>query len=99
MKNVVIVDCQLENIDPKFSDNRTVSTLILDNNNIKEFPLEFIKLKTLKELSLRSNNIKQLPEKVSYLSGLEVLDLRGNPISRYEINIIEILLPKCRIIH
>ncbi len=99
LKNVVIVDCQLENIDPKFSDNKIVSTLILDNNKIKEFPLEFIKLKTLKELSLRNNNIKKLPEKVSYLSGLEVLDLRGNPISKYEINIIKVLLPKCRIIH
>ena len=99
LKNVVIVDCKLENIDPNFSDNKIVSTLILDNNNLKEFPMEFIKLKTLKELSLRNNNIKQLPERVSYLNGLEVLDLRGNPISKYEINIIEVLLPKCKIIH
>jgi Leucine-rich repeat (LRR) protein len=76
-----------------------IQTLILDKNELKEFPKEFFKLKTLKELSLRDNKLTSLPEEIRFIKSLEILDLTGNNIPKNEIEIARILLPFCKIIY
>ena len=81
LKKILMVDCGLSQIDSSFALMKNTESLILDENNFKEFPKEIINLKTLKELSFRNNKLTSLPEDISFIRGLEILDLSGNKIT------------------
>jgi Leucine-rich repeat (LRR) protein len=97
LKKVLIVNSGLAQIDSSFARMENIQTLILDKNKFEKFPKEIFELKTLKELSLRENLLKSLPEDIIRITGLEILDLTGNEIPKSQIEIVRILLPKCRI--
>ena len=88
----------MSQIDSSFALMKNTESLILDENNFKEFPKEIINLKTLKELSLRNNKLTSLPEDISFIRGLEILYLSGNNIPPNEIDVLRVLLPHCKII-
>lgn len=99
LKKVIMVDCKLTSLTPTLGNNNSIEVLVLDKNNFKEFPKELINHKTIKDLSLRNNKITHLPESVSKMKSLEILDLSGNNIPQIEIEIVQALLPGCKIIH
>lgn len=99
LKEIIMVDCGLKQIDSSFSLMNSIQILILNKNNFKEFPKEILELKTLKELSLRNNKLMSLPEELSNIRSLEILDISGNNIPLSEIHILRVLLPKCKIIN
>jgi Leucine-rich repeat (LRR) protein len=71
----------------------------LDNNGLTEIPKSVYKLKNLKYLSLKSNKLSSIADEVCMLKNLEVLDLRGNYFKEYNVAILKVLLPKCRILY
>ena len=98
LKKVLIVNSGITQIDSSFASMQFIQILNLDKNNLEEFPKEVLELKTLKELSLRDNKLTCLPEALDNLKGLEVLDISGNKIPLVEIDVLKILLPRCKII-
>ena len=61
-------------------DKKGTGALILNGNNITNFPYEIAKLRKLRELHLANNYLEFLPAQVCTLVQLEVLDLSYNSI-------------------
>lgn len=99
LKELTLVMCGLKEVPKPIVHIATLEQLYLDNNSIKELPSGIFKMKKLKYLSLKSNNLTHIPDSVCLLKNLEVLDLRGNKFARYDIEIMQALLPKCRILY
>ena len=59
-----------------------ILALSLDNNNIKEFPMELIKMKKLFRLSLGNNKIHIIPKEIEYMDSLDAFNIMDNPIER-----------------
>jgi internalin A len=57
---------------------RTV--LLLNNEELEEFPAKILKLKSLTNLNLSYNGLRVIPETIRALPKLRSLDLIGNPI-------------------
>jgi Leucine-rich repeat (LRR) protein len=71
--------------------------LNLYNNRIKSLPDELKYLEHLHALYLGKNKLVQMPTWVGGLSKLRALDLSYNHLTRYEISLIEALMPNCQI--
>ena len=99
LKSLTIVKCGFSRVQKPICDLSSLETLVLDNNDIGELPQCLYQLKNLKYLSLRSNNLSSLSDHVSFLQNLDVLDLRGNFFKEYDVKVLEILLPNCRILY
>lgn len=99
LKELTLVMCGLKEVPKPIVRIATLEQLYLDNNSIKELPSGIFKMKKLKYLSLKSNNLTHIPDSVCLLKDLEVLDLRGNKFAKYDIEIMQALLPKCRILY
>lgn len=98
LKELYLANCNLSKLDSNLFLSPNLETLILDGNPLNEIPREIINLKTLKILSLRNTQLKNYPEFLGKLKNLEELDIRDNTINQLDLNILQILLPKCRII-
>jgi Leucine-rich repeat (LRR) protein len=99
LKELTLVMCGLAEVPKPITKIATLEQLYLDNNAIKELPSGIFKLKKLKYLSLKSNRLTHIPDSICLLKELEVLDLRGNKFAKYDIEIMQALLPKCRILY
>jgi len=69
--------------------DKDVEVLILDDNNIRDFPLFFpTYCPRLKVLSLRNNCLTQIPDRLGHSTGLQELYLDGNAIERLPASIV-----------
>lgn len=99
LKELTLVMCGLQKIPAPVTRISTLEQLIVDNNQIQKLPESLYKMKKLKYLSLKSNKLTSIPDSICMLKDLEVLDLRGNTFKKYDIEILQALLPKCRILY
>lgn len=98
LKELYLVHTNVGNIDSGLYQCKKLEVLVLEGNGIKQLDKRILNLKNLKVLSFKNNQLKVLPEYLSKLPQLKTLDLLGNPIPRYQVEILRILLPKCRIL-
>ncbi|CEI89483.1 hypothetical protein RMCBS344292_03838 [Rhizopus microsporus] len=73
------IDC-LSIAIPAIGYLNQLTSLLLQNNNIKELPDELWKLTSLEELNLGYNKIKKIPKEVGLLINLKELYLHNNEI-------------------
>lgn len=99
LASVAIIDCGIQDLDSNFTLPKSCNTLILDNNPFNQFPKKITEFTSLRVVSLKNCGITALPEWISKLTGLEVLDITGNSIDLYQIDVLKILLPQCKIIY
>lgn len=99
LKELTLVMCGLQKIPAPVTRINTLEQLIVDNNQIQKLPESLYKMKKLKYLSLKSNKLTSIPDSICMLKDLEVLDLRGNRFKKYDLEILQALLPKCRILY
>ncbi|GJM35283.1 MAG: hypothetical protein DHS20C18_42840 [Saprospiraceae bacterium] len=71
--------------------------LDLYDNQLTGIPKEVRRLHQLTHLDLSGNKLNNLPKEIGLLQNLTDLDLRDNPIPTEEREIIQNLLPNCRI--
>jgi Leucine-rich repeat (LRR) protein len=64
--------------DIKFGEQ--LEKLILDDNLLRELPIEIGSLKALRVLSCHNNCLKQLPETLGNLTNLAILNVSANKI-------------------
>ena len=98
VRKLVMYKCSLTEIPPQVYALSTLSELWLDSNNLTMIPPAISQMQGLTYLSLRGNRITKVTSSICFLKNLVVLDLRGNPIDPYEINVVQALLPNCRIL-
>ena len=70
----------------------------VSDNQLKELPVSFSKLRALEYLSLRNNALTDLPEGLQWLTKLQTLDIRGNTIPPKTLAVLRISLPDVKII-
>lgn len=93
LESITLVKCKLSDVHPSLFACAQLKELILDNNQLKEFPFALINLKQLQHLSLRNNQITSIPEQIAEMSNLKLLELGGNTIHQHDLEIIKVLLP------
>ncbi|MFX1552849.1 MAG: leucine-rich repeat domain-containing protein [Promethearchaeota archaeon] len=72
---------------PDFSYFKSLKTLNLKTNRLRNLPESIGLVKTLENLNLRNNMLTHLPSSISSLSSLKSLDLHGNKLTSIEINL------------
>lgn len=97
LNRLVFYKCKMNEIPAAVLQMNKLSELWLDSNNISLIPRDIPSMTGLTYLSLRGNKIKHVPSTICFLQNLNVLDLRGNPIDPYEVQCVQALLPKCRV--
>lgn len=98
LNRLILYKCKLNEIPQPVLNMGKLSELWLDSNNITSLPRSISSMTGLTYLSLRGNKISHVPSTICFLKNLAVLDLRGNPIDPYEVQCLQALLPKCRIL-
>lgn len=81
-KKLVLKEKKLDFFPNIVFKDRSISSLDLSKNNIKEIPASIGELKHLKVLNLENNEIKQLHNGMLKCESLRLLKLKGNPIKR-----------------
>jgi len=71
--------------------------LKLSGNTISELPYTLFYCRNLTVLDLSNNKLTHISDDISLLTKLQVLDLRGNSLSKYDLEVLQGLLPGCRI--
>lgn len=98
LRKLVLYKCKLNEIPPQLYALNQLSELWLDSNNISVFPSSIARMEGLTYLSLRSNRITKVPSTICFLKELLVLDLRGNLLDSYDVQVVQALLPNCRVL-
>jgi len=76
-----------------------LETLVLDKNQITKLPDSFYNLLNLNYCSLEDNLISFISEEAVNFQELYEWNLKGNALSDEQLDILRILLPKCKIIY
>lgn len=98
--NLQILDLshnKIRHVPPTVQDLPHLQKLNLYHNHIKSLPDELKYLEYLHSLYLGKNRLVQIPTWVGGLSKLRALDLSFNHLTRYEISLVEALMPNCRV--
>ncbi len=66
-------------IPDEISNIRRLTSLNLEDNNVKEVSEKVALLEKLKTLNLKKNNLKEISEKIANMKGLEELNISDNP--------------------
>jgi len=90
--------CKLSYLPDSIGYASDLVHLDLSDNTLQELPSSIGYLKKLQYLSLQNNKLSTLPYTLAYLSNLQTLDVRGNMISREELDILRLSLPRCRVL-
>lgn len=98
LRKLVFYKCKLNEIPPHVYALNQLSELWLDSNNISVLPSSIARMQGLTYLSLRGNRIAKIPSAICFLKELLVLDLRGNPLDPYDVQVVQALLPNCRVL-
>lgn len=98
--NLQILDLshnRIRHVPPSVRDLPHLQSLNLYNNRIKSLPDELRYLEHLQSLFLGKNQLVQIPSWVGGLSRLRALDLSYNHLTRYEIGLLEAMIPHCKV--
>lgn len=74
----------LTKLPSELSHLKSLTTLIVSNNSLKEFPAEILKLEHLKNLEFTDNQVERFPEDMDDLENLEVIDACRNKLESTE---------------
>lgn len=99
LKKLNLTGNKLKALPKEIGWMKEVEWLILDDNKLSQIPGSIGQLRKVAHLSLRNNYLESLPDNIANMTNLGFLDLRGNPIGEYQIDILRILLPGCRILY
>ncbi|MFW9866111.1 MAG: leucine-rich repeat domain-containing protein [Candidatus Thorarchaeota archaeon] len=72
---------------PDLQNFKSLTTLNLKSNRIRNLPESIGSLESLKYLNLRNNLLIDVPSSVIFLSSLKTLDLHGNKLSSISVNL------------
>ena len=72
---------------PNLYNFKTLKSLNLKSNRLRNLPKSIGSLISLKDLNIRNNMISFLPKSINFLSSLQVLDLHGNKLNSISINL------------
>ena len=98
--NLQILDLsnnRIRHVPPSVRDLPHLQSLNLYNNRVKSLPDELRYLEHLHALYLGRNQLVQIPSWVGGLSRLRALDLSYNHLTRYEISLVEAMIPNCTV--
>ncbi len=98
--NLQILDMshnKIRHVPPSIVDLPHLEKLILFNNKIKSLPEEFRYLEHLQSLYLGRNRLVQIPSWVGGLSKLRIMDISFNHLTKYEIGLVEGMIPHCEV--
>ncbi|MBL0910788.1 MAG: leucine-rich repeat domain-containing protein [Bacteroidia bacterium] len=98
LEKLTCSSCKLSYLPDSIGYASGLVHLDLSDNTLQELPASIGYLKKLQYLSLQNNKLNTLPYTLSYLSNLQTLDVRGNMISREELDILRLSLPRCRVL-
>lgn len=98
LRKLVFYKCKLNEVPPQVYALNQLSELWLDSNSIAVLPSAIARMQGLTYLSLRGNKINKIPSTICFLKELLVLDLRGNPLDPYDVQVVQALLPNCRVL-
>ncbi len=99
LKNMVMVKCNLNHLPRSLNSLKSLEELVLDDNKFDEFPECINGMYSLTYLSIQNNSLKKISENISNLQKLKTLNIKGNAIEAYDIEILKVLLPNCKIIY
>ncbi len=98
LSKLVMYKCKLYDIPQQIFPLTGLSELWLDSNNLTVVPPSIAQMQGLTYLSLRGNRITKVTSSICFLKNLVVLDLRGNPMDPYDVQVVQALLPNCRVL-
>lgn len=102
LKQLIICDCELSEIDGTLSSLDELEFLSLSANKIKKLPENIGKLKKIKVININDNPIKIIPESIKFLDKTRGGSLTNIMVSKKDIgsinyNRLEKLLPSVKI--
>lgn len=74
----------LTSLPSELANLKSLTTLIVSNNSLKEFPSEILKLEHLKNLEFADNQVECFPDDMDDLENLEVIDAARNKLTSTE---------------
>jgi Leucine-rich repeat (LRR) protein len=77
---------------PDLSYFKSLKTLNLKSNRLRNLPESIGEIKSLENLNLRNNMLTQLPSSISSLTSLKSLDLHGNKLSSINVYLSKSIL-------
>jgi Leucine-rich repeat (LRR) protein len=98
LERLVMIRCKLDTLQVVMRACPKLKVLDLSGNNLKYFPKELYHIKTLEYLAVRDNILTEIPENIIFLNRLQTLDLRGNPIKPDNLRLLQLALPRTRIL-
>jgi len=98
LQKLVMYKCKMDGVPKQLYSMTHLGELWLDSNNIVLLPPAIARMEGLTYLSLRGNKISRIPSNICFLKELVVLDLRGNPLDPYDVQVVQALLPNCRVL-
>lgn len=90
---------KLKTIPSDISRLQNLEVLILSKNKINRLPEEIKNMENLTTIYLSNNRLVEVPAWIGGLSKLRTLDLSLNNLTRYEIELVQQRLPRCKITH
>lgn len=90
LKELYLGNNLLSDISDDFSKLKSLEIVGLAQNQLRKFPLVFLRMKNLRVLDISSNGIKELPEELDNLSRLEILVLRDNKLNNISNSILKL---------
>ena len=97
LKELILSNCNLSEINPEIKNLQKIENLYLKSNQLVSLPSEIGFLSTIKHLDLRNNQLESLPKDIRNLKNIKTLYLDGNPILINEIYKIKNMLPQTEI--
>lgn len=98
LERLVMIRCKLDTMEVALRESPKLKVLDLSGNNFRTFPKELYHIRTLEYLALRDNQLSEIPENIIFLNRLHTLDLRGNPIKADNLRLLQLALPRTRIL-
>ena len=75
-----------------------LGTLILRRNHLSSLPPEIGLLQNLRLLDISDNKLKRLPQGIEEMQALRELRLQGNPLSKDEVELLRMKMPRTKIV-
>lgn len=98
LERLVMIRCKLDTLQVALRECAKLKVLDLSGNNLCNFPKELYHIKTLEYLALRDNKLTEVPENIIFLNRLQTLDIRGNPIKPDNLRLLQLAMPRTRIL-
>lgn len=98
LERLVMIRCAIDSVEAPLRNCPKLRILDLSGNAFRQFPKELYHIKTLEYLALRDNNMTEIPENILFLRRLQTLDIRGNPIHPDNLQLLQLALPRTRIL-